>query len=135
MMLCAGRNSSNPSHKKKGRQVKIMSMDYHHDPVCCALNRDIFFPGPDPGAGTGAFACCCCCDSRAKLEAGSTVGGRVGRRDDDAGGNDGESMIATAGLFRSKTVSLIAEAAAPSRGPSSRVRGGAATDGGGVGTL
>jgi hypothetical protein len=123
-------------------------VDNRHDPVCCALNRDIFFPpGSGPGPGTGAFACC---DSRAKLEAGSTVGGRVGRRDDDVGkggalagpgvcgGNDGESMILTtaAGLLRSKTVSLIA-AEAPSRGPSSssatKVRGGAGGGGGGGG--
>jgi hypothetical protein len=61
--------------------------------VCCALNRDIFFP--DPGLGldisTGRRPPD---DSRTKLETGITVGGRAGRRD---GGNDGESTITACG--------------------------------------
>lgn len=78
-----------------------MIVDYYHDPVCCALNRGISFPGPGPGPGpgTGALACCCC-DLGAKLEAGSAIGARVGRRNDVrkggallagvCGGNNGE---------------------------------------------
>jgi len=68
-----------------------------HDSVCCALNRDIFLPGPGPDAAASADCCCCCGaarplpDSRTKLEVGSTVGGRVGLRGD---GKDGESIIA-----------------------------------------
>ena len=125
---------------------------YHDSVCCCALNRDIFFPGPGliGGAASGTSAA-----PRPDEDAGNTVGGRVGRLDCDGGnegestitggGNDGESMIAVAigasgdwgccgwGL-RSSTVSLIGTAA-PSRGPSAffaaaaaaaaRVRGGA----------
>ena len=120
---------------------------YHDSVCCCALNRDIFFPGPGliGGAASGTSAA-----PRPDEDAGNTVGGRVGRLDCDGGnegestitggGNDGESMIALAigaiggwgcGL-RSSTVSLIGTPA-PSRGPSAffaaaaaaRVRGGA----------
>src|SRR6266404_809841 len=61
-----------------------------HDSARCALNRDIFFSGPGPGAGVST-GWCEPGDSRAKAEAGSTAGGRDGRR---GGGNDGESTTA-----------------------------------------
>jgi hypothetical protein len=129
---------------------------HHHESVCCALNRDVFFPDPGLGLGTST-ARRPPDDSRTKLETGITAGGRVGRRDGGndgesttatcgaaptptpaGGGNDGESMIVigagaagAVGRLRSNTVSLIGSGApaAPSRGPSSfdaRVRGGAA---------